>query len=95
MSDVLNDLNVVVPPAYSCSEFEVSSSVILECQDFVACGCPGIAPYDELEPLYFASLADHNALVALCAARLRAEPDYDDVEEAEAEDSASMAEHAH
>ncbi len=92
MSDVLNDLNVVVPPSYSCSEFKVSSSVILECQDFVACGCPGIAPYDELEPLYFASLADHNALVKLCSARLRAEPN-DDGEDEEAE--AARVEDAH
>ena len=56
--DILEFVDVVVPPAYSCGEFEVTASTILECQDFVAAGCPGVAPY-ELAPLYFASLADH------------------------------------
>lgn len=83
----LNDLNVLVPPAYSCNEFEVSGAVILECQDFVACGCPGVTPDDAMEALYFASLADHNALLELRAALLRLEEDGAD----DAADSSSMA----
>ena len=71
MIDILDYVEVVVPPAYSCGEFEVAASVILECQDFVAAGCPGVAPY-ELAPLYFASLADHRSLVELRSAWLRA-----------------------
>ncbi len=70
MSDVLDFVKVVVPAAYSCGEFKVAVSVILECQDFVAQGCPGVAPY-ELAPLYFASLADHRSLVELRSAWLR------------------------
>ena len=70
MIDILDYVQVVVPPAYSCGEFEVAASVILECQDFVALGCPGVAPH-ELAPLYFASLADPRSLVALRSAWLR------------------------
>jgi len=75
MHDILDDVEVVVTPAYSCDEFEVAASVILECQDFVASGCPGVAPYEELEPLYFASLADHRSLVELRSAWLRLHED--------------------
>ena len=70
MIDILDHVQVVVPPAYSCGEFEVAASVILECQDFVALGCPGVAPH-ELAPLYFASLADPHSVVALRSAWLR------------------------
>ena len=70
MVDILDYVEVVVPSAYSCDEFELPASVILECQDFVALGCPGVAPY-ELAPLYFASLADHRSLVELRAAWMR------------------------
>jgi hypothetical protein len=70
MIDILDYVEVVVPPAYSCGEFEVAASVILECQDFVEMGCPGVAPY-ELAPLYFASLADHRSLVELRSAWMR------------------------
>lgn len=70
MSDILDYVEVVVPPAYSCDEFEVAASTILECQDFVELGCPGVAPY-ELAALYFASLADHRSLVELRSAWLR------------------------
>lgn len=72
--DILEFVDVVVPPAYSCGEFEVTASTILECQDFVAAGCPGVAPY-ELAPLYFASLADHRLLVELRSAWLRLSED--------------------
>jgi len=68
--DILEYVEVVVPPAFSCGEFEVSAAVILECQDFVARGCPGVAPY-VLAPLYFASLMDHRSLVELRSAWLR------------------------
>ena len=68
MHDILDCLDVVVPPAFSCDEFEVSAAVVLECQDFVARGCPGVAPYEEEEALYFASLMDHESLVAVCSA---------------------------
>ena len=74
MIDILDYVDVVVPPAYSCGEFEVAASVILECQDFVASGCPGVPPY-ELAPLYFASLADHRWLVELRSAWLRLSED--------------------
>jgi hypothetical protein len=74
MSDILEYVEVVVPPDCSCGEFEVSAAVILECQDFVARGCPGVAPYD-LEALYFASLADHRTLVDLHSACLQAYSD--------------------
>ena len=83
MSDILDYVDVVVPPAYSCDEFEVPASVILECQDFVASGCPGVAPYDELEALYFASLADHRSLVELRSAWLQLAADAEEVEESE------------
>lgn len=70
MIDILDYVEVVVPPEYSCDEFEVAASVILECQDFVELGCPGVPPY-ELAPFYFASLADHRALVELRSAWMR------------------------
>lgn len=68
MHDVLDYLDVVVPPAFYCDEFEVSATVVLECQDFLAAGCPGVAPYEEEEALYFASLVDHRSLVAVRSA---------------------------
>ena len=68
MHDILDYLEVVVPPAFSCDEFEVSAAVVLECQDFVACGCPGVAPYEEEVALYYASLVDHRSLVAVRSA---------------------------
>ena len=73
MHDILEYLEVVVPPAFSCDEFEVSAAVVLECQDFVACGCPGVAPSEEEEALYYASLMDHRALVAVLSAWERAD----------------------
>ena len=63
MHDVLDYLDVVVPSAFSCDEFEVSATVVIECQDFVATGCPGVAPCSEEEALYYASLSDHRSLV--------------------------------
>lgn len=63
--DILEYLEVVVPPAFECDEFEVSAAVVLECQDFVARGCPGVAPSEEEEALYYASLIDHDSLVAV------------------------------
>jgi hypothetical protein len=68
MHDILEYLEVVVPPAFSCDEFEISAAVVLECQDFVACGCPGVAPYEEEEALFYASLMDHRALMAVRSA---------------------------
>ncbi len=68
MDDILDYLDVVVPPAFSCDEFEVSAGVVLECQEFVARGCPGVSPYDEEEALYYASLMDHRSLVAVRSA---------------------------
>lgn len=68
MDDVLEYLDVVVPPAFACDEFEVSAAVVLDCQDFVACGCPGVAPDGEAEALYYASLMEHRLLVAVRAA---------------------------
>ena len=68
MHDILEDLGVVVPPAFSCDEFEVSAAAVLECQDFVADGCPGVPPYEEEEALYYASLIDHRWLVAVRSA---------------------------
>lgn len=68
MDDILDYLDVVVPPAFSCDEFEVSASVVLECQDLMARGCPRLAPYDEEEALYYASLMDHRSLVAVRSA---------------------------
>src|SRR3954467_10538723 len=62
MHDILEYLEVVVPPAFSCDEFEVSAAAVLECQDFVACGCPGVPPYEEEEALYYASLMDPRSL---------------------------------
>src|SRR3954454_10756788 len=68
MQDILDYLEVVVPPAFSCDEFEVSAAVVLECQDFVACGALGVAPSELEEALYYASLMDHGSLVAVrCA----------------------------
>src|SRR4051812_42856525 len=68
MHGILEYLEVVVPPAFSCDEFEVSAAVVLECQDFVASGCTGVAPYEEEEAQYFASLMDHRSLVAVLSA---------------------------
>jgi hypothetical protein len=68
MHDVLDYFDVVVPPAFCCDEFEVSATVVLECQDFVASGCPGVAPYEEEEALYYASLMDHRSLLAVRSA---------------------------
>ncbi len=68
MHDILDYLDVVVPPAFSCGEFEVSATVVLECQDLVARGCPGLTPYDEEEALYYASLMDHRSLEAVRSA---------------------------
>jgi len=68
MHEVLDYLDVVVPPVFCCDAFEVSAAVVLECQDFVAAGCPGVAPCDEEEALYFASLMDHRSLVAVRSA---------------------------
>jgi len=68
MHDILDYLEVVVPPAFSCDEFEVSAAVVLECQDFVAIGCPGVAPSEEEAALYYASLMDHRSLVAVLSA---------------------------
>jgi hypothetical protein len=66
--DILDYLDVVVPAAFSCDEFEVSATVVLECQDFVASGCPGVPPFEEEEALYYASLMDHRSLVEVrCA----------------------------
>jgi hypothetical protein len=65
--DPLDYLEVVVPPAFSCDEFEVSAALVLECQDFVARGCPGV-PYEEEAALYYASLMDHRSLVELRSA---------------------------
>ena len=70
MINLLDDEEVVVSDAYSSSELHYTASFILECQDFVAHGCPGVAPYD-LAVLYFASLADHRELLERRAARLR------------------------
>jgi hypothetical protein len=64
----LDYLDVVVPPAFCCNEFEVSAAAVFECQDFVAIGCPGVAPYEEEEALYYASLMDHRSLVAVRSA---------------------------
>jgi len=64
MHGILDYLEVVVEPSFSCDRFEVSAAVVLECQDFLACGCPGVAPYDEAELCaYYASLMDHRALM--------------------------------
>lgn len=68
MHDILEYFEVVVPPAFSCDEFGVSAAVVLECQEFVACGCPGVAPYEEEEALFYASLLDHRLLVELRSA---------------------------
>jgi len=68
MHDVLDYLDVVVPSAFSCDEFEVSATVVLECQDFLASGCPGVGPFEEEEALYFASLMDHGSLVEVRSA---------------------------
>jgi hypothetical protein len=68
MHDVLEYLDVVVPPAFCCDEFEVSAAVVIECQDLLASGCQGVAPYDKEEALYYASLIDHRSLVAVRAA---------------------------
>jgi hypothetical protein len=68
MHDILDYLQVVVPPAFSCDEFDVSAAVVLECQDFVASGCPGVAPYEAEEALYYASLVDHGSLVTVRSA---------------------------
>jgi hypothetical protein len=65
MHDVLDYLDVVVPSAFSCDEFEVSATVVIECQDFLASGCPGVAPSEEEEALYYASLMDHDSLAAV------------------------------
>jgi hypothetical protein len=65
MHDILEYLEVVVPPAFSCDGFEVSAAVVLECQHFVACGCPGVAPYEEETALYYASLMDPRSLEAV------------------------------
>ena len=65
MSDMLEYVEVVVPPDCSSGEFEVSAATILACQELVACGCPSVAPCDLDEVLYFASLADHRTLVEL------------------------------
>ncbi len=88
MSDTLKDVSVVVPSDFTCGEFEVSGAVILECQDLLASGCPGIPPYEEEAVLYFASLADHAELLAMRSAWLRRHADADDDEE----DSSSMSE---
>jgi hypothetical protein len=63
MHGILDYLEVVVEPSFSCERFEVSAAVVLECQDFVACGCPGVAPYEEEAALFYASLMDHRALM--------------------------------
>jgi hypothetical protein len=73
MHDVLDYLDVVVPPAFSCDEFEISAAVVLECQDFLASGCPGVPPYEAEEALYYASLMDHRLLVAVRTAWEHAE----------------------
>jgi hypothetical protein len=90
MSDILDDVDVVVPPAYSCDEFEVAASTILECQNFIASGCPGVAPCDELEALYFASLADHRSLVELRSAWLRSAADAESATDAEDPEDAEV-----
>lgn len=89
MSDTLKDVSVVVPPDFTCGEFEVSGAVILECQDLLASGCPGIPPYEEEAVLYFASLADHAELLALRSAWLRRHAGAGDDEDEE--DSSSMS----
>lgn len=68
MRDILDYLEVVVPPAFCCDELKFSAAVVFECQDFVASGCPGVPPYEEEEAMYFASLINHRSLVeVLCA----------------------------
>jgi hypothetical protein len=73
MHDVLEYLDVLVPPAFCCDEFEVSAALVLECQDFLACGCPGVAPCEAEEALFYASLIDHRSLLAVRSAWERAE----------------------
>jgi hypothetical protein len=68
MHEALDYLDVVVSPAFCCDAFEVSATVVLECQDFVASGCPGVAPCEQEEALYYASLMDHRSLAAVRSA---------------------------
>jgi hypothetical protein len=67
MREILDYLQVVVPPSFCCDEFEVSAEVVLECQDFVADGCPGVA-YEGEAAMYYASLMDHHSLVEVRSA---------------------------
>ena len=68
MHDILEYLEVVVPASFACGEFEIAAVVVLECQDFVARGCPGVAPDGQEAALYYASLIDHRSLVEVRSA---------------------------